>query len=352
MRGEVSSTGEERFPLRTTLTIPEPRVMRELCGELGQNLKVIGRSLRVRINQRGDQLSVSAESDRLEVAVRVLEQLHALATHGHSLHPADVDQASRLLLREPEVRLLDLYNDTIPVAGKARIHPRSPRQRDYIQSMRELPLVFGVGPAGTGKTYLAMAMAVSALFRDEVRRIILCRPAVEAGEKLGFLPGDLVAKVNPYLRPLYDALFDLVGFDRATRLIEKNVIEVAPLAFMRGRTLSHAFVILDEAQNTTIPQMKMFLTRIGLDSRVVVTGDVTQVDLPRGQHSGLADALRVLDGVEDMRAIYLNEADVVRHPLVSSIVRAYARDDARRAAASSSISRASWRPERSGGSEE
>jgi phosphate starvation-inducible PhoH-like protein len=257
----------------------------------------------------------------------VIEQLAEVSVAGHSLSSADVDQASRMLLREPSVRLIELYNDTI-AAGKKRLHPRSLRQRDYIQAMRAQSLVFGVGPAGTGKTYLAMAMAVNSLMQDRVRRIILCRPAVEAGEKLGFLPGDLVAKVNPYLRPLYDALYDLVGYERGTRLIEKGVIEVAPLAFMRGRTLSDAFVILDEAQNTTTQQMKMFLTRIGMGSRAVVTGDPTQVDLPRGARSGLADALRVLSAVVDIQVIQLTDADVVRHPLVSQIVRAYERDTA------------------------
>lgn len=317
---------DPRHPLRTSLTLADPRRARELVGELSQNLKVLSRNLGVRINFRGDQLTISGTEPKLELTLQIIGQLYELIANGHTLHPADVDQAARMLKREPDVQLLELYNDTIAATSKKRIHPRSPRQRQYIQAMRERSLVFGVGPAGTGKTYLAMAMAVSYLFRDEVKRIILCRPAVEAGEKLGFLPGDLVAKVNPYLRPLYDALFDLVGYERATRLMEKNVIEVAPLAFMRGRTLSSAFVILDEAQNTTREQMKMFLTRIGVDSRVVVTGDVTQVDLPRGQRSGLADALRILRGLRDMQIIRLTDADVVRHPLVSAIVRAYARD--------------------------
>ena len=301
-----------------------------MLGELNRNLKVLEHNISVKFSQRGNQLTVEGTSVDLMLATTVVVQLHELIMHGHHLHPSDVDQAVRLLRREPDVRLLDLYKDTVFVGTKKRrIHPRSPRQADYIQAMRDKPLVFGVGPAGTGKTYLAMAMAVSHLFRDEVRRIVLCRPAVEAGEKLGFLPGDLVAKVNPYLRPLYDALFDLVGYDRANRLIEKNIIEVAPLAFMRGRTLSEAFVILDEAQNTTAQQMKMFLTRIGLDSRVVVTGDVTQIDLPRNQRSGLVDALRILGGIDDMRVIEFTDADVVRHPLVSAIVRAYAKESQR-----------------------
>ena len=319
------SSGDDRYPHRLSLTISHPRAMRELTGELNANLKVLGRNLRVRLGARGDNLSISGEEDRVRHTVDIVEQLVGLVIAGHSLSAADVDQAARMLLREPNVRLLELYTDTI-AAGKKRLHPRSLRQRDYIQAMRDSALVFGVGPAGTGKTYLAMAMAVSSLLNEDVRRIILCRPAVEAGEKLGFLPGDLVAKVNPYLRPLYDALFDLVGYERGTRLIEKNVIEVAPLAFMRGRTLSNAFVILDEAQNTTTQQMKMFLTRIGMGSRAVVTGDPTQVDLPRGQRSGLAHALWVLGRIDDIRVITLTDADVVRHPLVSQIVRAYERE--------------------------
>ena len=320
-------SGDERFPHRLLLTISNPRAMREITGELSGNLKILGRNLRVRVSARGEQVSISGIAERVMLTAAVIEQLAEVSMAGHSLSSADVDQASRMLLREPSVRLIELYNDTI-AAGKKRLHPRSLRQRDYIQAMRAQSLVFGVGPAGTGKTYLAMAMAVNSLMQDRVRRIILCRPAVEAGEKLGFLPGDLVAKVNPYLRPLYDALYDLVGYERGTRLIEKGVIEVAPLAFMRGRTLSDAFVILDEAQNTTTQQMKMFLTRIGMGSRAVVTGDPTQVDLPRGARSGLADALRVLSAVGDIQVIQLTDADVVRHPLVSQIVRAHERDAA------------------------
>lgn len=330
VRGTVQETPDTRHPLRGTLTITDPRMLRELVGELNQHLKIIERVLSVRVSQRGDQLIVLGTSASLSVALVVLEQLCELAGTGHTLHPADVDQAVRLLSNEPDVRLADLYSDTVYVgAQKKRIHPRSTRQRQYIQAMRDHALVFGIGPAGTGKTYLAMAVALSALFRDEVRRIILCRPAVEAGEKLGYLPGDLVAKVNPYLRPLYDALYDLVGQDRSVRLIEKNIIEVAPLAFMRGRTLAGAYVILDEAQNTTPEQMKMFLTRIGPDSRVVVTGDTTQIDLPRGRQSGLVDALRILGEMEGTQVVEFEAVDVVRHALVSSIIKAYAQDATR-----------------------
>jgi phosphate starvation-inducible PhoH-like protein len=277
---------------------------------------------------------LSGPPEAMPLATRVLDELYAIAASGYPLQPSDVDQAVRLLQREPDVRLRELYNETLTLGvGKKRIHPRSPRQRQYVAAMAEHDLVFGIGPAGTGKTFLAMAVAITALMKGEVNRIVLCRPAVEAGEKLGFLPGDLTEKVNPYLRPLYDALNDLVGFDRAGRLIAKGVIEVAPLAFMRGRTLSESYVVLDEGQNSTPEQMKMLLTRIGLNSRVVVTGDLTQVDLPRGQKSGLHDTLDVLHGVPGIAVIRFTDVDVVRHPLVSEIVRAYDRREALRAEA-------------------
>ena len=300
--------------------------LRELVGELGQHLKVMGKALGVQIQQRGELLLVSGTDRSTPLAARILEELHAVVLTGHHLHASDVDQACRLLASEPDLTLLELYTEAINLGvGSRRVHPKTLRQRAYLRAIAENDLVFGVGPAGTGKTYLAMAMALGALFRNEVKRIVLCRPAVEAGEKLGFLPGDLAEKVNPYLRPLYDALHDLAGYERSSRLVGKGVIEVAPLAFMRGRTLSNSFVILDEAQNTSREQMKMFLTRIGLESRVVVTGDVTQVDLPRGQQSGLVHALEVLQQIEGMGVVRFTDVDVVRHPLVSAIVRAYER---------------------------
>ena len=260
----------------------------------------------------------------------MLEQLYGLVRRGDELAARDVREAVRMVASAPEVELDRVYEDVLQGGSKRRIGAKNLNQRRYIELIRDLDLVFSVGPAGTGKTYLAMACALAALNRHEVSRVILTRPAVEAGEKLGFLPGTLTEKVNPYLRPLYDALHDMMDIDRAARLIDRGVIEVAPLAFMRGRTLNDSFVILDEAQNTTREQMKMFLTRLGFDSKAVVTGDVTQVDLPSDRRSGLVDALRVLGGVEEIGTMRFTEADVVRHPLVQSIIRAYERREAPR----------------------
>lgn len=282
------------------------------------------------MSQRGAQIRVTGEPDAVDLAVRVLEQVYALTSTGVPVTAVDVDQACRLLRTEPGAQLLDYRAQTVLIGTRKKaIYPRTPRQRDYVRAFNDNDVVFGVGPAGTGKTYLAMAVAVAALLKDEVRRIVLCRPAVEAGEKLGFLPGDLAEKVNPYLRPLYDALYDMVDEERATRLIQKGVIEVAPLAFMRGRTLNNSFIILDEAQNSTPEQMKMFLTRLGNDSRAAVTGDLTQVDLPRHTRSGLAEAIRICDGIDRLAVVHFRDVDVVRHPLVSEIVRAYDRETAR-----------------------
>ena len=316
------------LPLRTTLVCEDQPALRELVGELGQHLKVAGKALGVRITQRGNQIDICGQDRSIDLAADIMSQLYEVTRTGYQLHAMDVDQACRMVSAEPDVRLVELYRDTISIGvGKTRVHPRSPKQRAYLHAIREKDLVFGVGPAGTGKTFLAMAMALASLFRDEVNRIVLCRPAVEAGEKLGFLPGDLNEKVDPYLRPLFDALHDLAGHDRSNRLMTKGIIEVAPLAFMRGRTLADAFVILDEAQNTTKAQMKMFLTRIGRGSRVVVTGDISQIDLPRGTRSGLVDALGVLRDIDEISAVEFSDVDVVRHPLVSAIIRAYARAD-------------------------
>ncbi len=316
-------------PLRIMLGFPSGEPFRDLVGEFDRNLTIVGDALGLRIHRRGDQVSVGGQDRSVGLGADVLEQLFEVALTGHTLSVVDVDQACRLVRSDPDVRLVDLFKDSVSVGlGKKRVHPRSVRQRAYMHTIRKHDLTFGIGPAGTGKTFLAMAMALSALLDDRVRRIVLCRPAVEAGEKLGFLPGDLAEKVNPYLRPLFDALNDLVGFDKAQRLMTKGVIEVAPLAFMRGRTLADSFCILDEAQNTTPAQMKMFLTRVGVGSQVVVTGDVTQVDLPPSQRSGLVHVLDVVRGVPGIGLTRFTDADVVRHPLVSAIIRAYDRYDA------------------------
>jgi len=330
VRSPIKSTGNPAQPARISVDFPSGAAFRSLCGELGAHFQVVSETLGVAVRQRGERVLVQGLEAGVSIAAEVLIQLFQVAELGQTLSSTDVDQACRMLRAEPDVRLDQLFRESIPIGvGRKRIHPRSIRQRAYIRDIEKHTLTFGVGPAGTGKTFLAMAMALSSLFSDEVQRIILCRPAVEAGEKLGFLPGDLTEKVNPYLRPLLDALNDLSGYDKAQRLMQRGTIEIAPIAFMRGRTLSDAFVILDEAQNTTAAQMKMFLTRIGSGSKVVVTGDVTQIDLPRGTRSGLVDALRVLEGVPRIGRVQFTDIDVVRHPLVSTIIRAYDRDGGR-----------------------
>jgi phosphate starvation-inducible PhoH-like protein len=264
------------------------------------------------------------KSTEVELARKVLEELYGVVRTGSELRARDVRQALRMVSEQPDVKLKEVYEEVLSsVGGRRRIAAKNLNQRRYIETMQARDVVFAVGPAGTGKTYLAMAMAVASLNRHEISRIVLTRPAVEAGEKLGFLPGSMAEKVNPYLRPLYDALNDMMPFEKANRLMERGVIEVAPLAFMRGRTLNDAFVILDEAQNTTSEQMKMLLTRLGHDSKVVVTGDVTQVDLPTEKRSGLIEAVELLQGIEGIDFIHFTDKDVVRHSLVQSIIRAY-----------------------------
>ncbi len=296
-----------------------------LCGHLDEHLRQIERRLGVEINNRGHQFRVIGESAAIPVTVAVLEALYR-NTRDETLTPASV----HLTLQEAGADTLvdDLEPDTDEVLIRTRrglIRGRGPNQQRYLWNIKHHDLNFGVGPAGTGKTYLAVACAVDALESSTVRRLVLVRPAVEAGERLGFLPGDMAQKIDPYLRPLYDALYEMLGFERVTKLIERGIIEVAPLAFMRGRTLNDSFIILDEAQNTTVEQMKMFLTRIGFGSTAVVTGDVTQVDLPRNVQSGLRQVLQVLKDEESIGMTFFNARDVVRHPLVQRIVNAYAR---------------------------
>lgn len=295
-----------------------------LCGENDGNLKLIEKSIGVKIFARGNTLTISGERIAAQLAQRLLSELYDILRKGHPIYPNDILSAIRILSGNNSVKLKDIFLDTIYISSKRRlITPKSLAQKLYVDAMRNYDIVFSIGPAGTGKTYLAMAMGVAALTKKEVQRIILTRPAVEAGEKLGFLPGDLLEKVNPYLRPLYDALHDMMDFETASRLLEKGVIEVAPLAFMRGRTLNDSFVILDEAQNTTSEQMKMFLTRLGFSSKAVITGDITQVDLPAGKVSGLIEAREVLSRIEGIHFSYFTEVDVVRHPLLQEIIRAY-----------------------------
>jgi phosphate starvation-inducible PhoH-like protein len=261
----------------------------------------------------------------------VLRDIRSISAEGYNLNPEDIRYALRAAQSESEyTSVKDLFLNNIPVSSKKRfIIPKTETQRQYIEAIRNYDIVIGIGPAGTGKTYLAMAMAISALLKKQISRIVLARPAVEAGEKLGFLPGDITEKFNPYLRPLYDALLDMMEAEKAAKLIERGVIEIAPLAFMRGRTLNDSFIILDEAQNTTTEQMKMYLTRLGYNSKTVITGDITQIDLPHGKASGLIEAERILNGVEGIKFVYFSERDVVRHKLVQAIVKAYERYEKR-----------------------
>ncbi len=310
------------------LEVPEGKMVTAgLWGPQDAHRRLLERRLKVRLSARGRQLTIAGGPDRVPFAERVVRELMSLVRSGQNLFLNDIEQVVKLLEGDGDVSVGELRAQTLTVTHDRRaVSPKSPNQQAYIDAMEQHDLVFAVGPAGTGKTYLAMAAAVAALRAQAVKRIILTRPAVEAGERLGFLPGSLVEKVNPYLRPLYDAMFDLMGIEQATKLVENRTIEVAPLAFMRGRTLNHAFVILDEAQNTTREQMKMFLTRLGFSAQAVVTGDMTQVDLDRGQQSGLRHAIGILEGLEGIGIARLTPVDVVRHKLVRAIVQAYDRD--------------------------
>lgn len=295
-----------------------------LYGDLNKNLQALEKSTGVKISARGTSLRISGLAHDVEVITELLNQLYELIGKGYPVYSSDFAFGLRVLESNSKARLDRIFLDKVYVTTQNRVvSPKTKNQKIYIDAIRSNDIVFGIGPAGTGKTYLAVAMAVSALTSGQVRSIILARPAVEAGEKLGFLPGDLAQKVNPYLRPLHDALNDLLGPDKAIDFLEQDIIEIAPLAFMRGRTLSNAFIILDEAQNTTREQMKMFLTRIGFDSRAVITGDTTQVDLPVKTHSGLVQARKILSNIEGIKFCSFSKADVVRHPLVQEIINAY-----------------------------
>jgi len=307
------------------ISFADNHLLKNLCGEHDKHLKLIENLEPVRIKAWGDCISIEGNEDNVRKISALLQQLYSIMEKGWHMHTSDIDYAHRILSQDSTFELARIFLDTVFISSKKRIiTPKSIAQSLYIEYMRKFDMVFAIGPAGTGKTYLAMAMAVSYLLEKKVQRIILARPAVEAGERLGFLPGDLAEKVNPYLRPLYDALYDMMDLERAGALIDKGLIEVAPLAFMRGRTLNDSFVILDEAQNTTSEQMKMFLTRLGFGSKAIITGDVTQVDLPQERVSGLIEAERILKKIDRIRFVHFSEIDVVRHPLVQDVIKAYA----------------------------
>ncbi|HEX9114222.1 MAG TPA: PhoH family protein [Nitrospirota bacterium] len=312
-----------------SLIIHNEHSLPSLYGDLDKNLRLIEQTYGVNVHARGNRIQIEGDEKSVASVERLIIQLADMLAEGVITDKDDVNHAIQAFSADPAAALKDIFQKTIPVSSRKRpVSPKNETQRTYVDAIRRHDVVFGIGPAGTGKTYLAMAMAVSALLRREVSRIILVRPAVEAGEKLGFLPGDLYEKVNPYLRPLYDALYDMIESEKANKLVERGDIEIAPLAFMRGRTLNDSFIILDEAQNTTSEQMKMFLTRLGFNSKTVITGDVTQIDLPNGRASGLIEVQAILDGVEGIRFIHFTNRDVVRHKLVQQIVKAYERYEA------------------------
>jgi phosphate starvation-inducible PhoH-like protein len=316
--GKISENNQSR------LIFSDIELARQLFGEFNSNLQRIADALDVSINARGNTVFIQGDSIASSLAKNILNQLYGLLENSFPIYPNDVDYAVRILSEDDRIKLKDIFLDTVYVTSKKRsVIPKSLAQKEYIDAIRSSDMVFGIGPAGTGKTYLAMAMAVAALSKSEVDRIILTRPAVEAGEALGFLPGDLAEKVDPYLRPLYDALHDMMRFEKVSNLTDQGVIEVAPLAFMRGRTLNDSFIILDEAQNTTSEQMKMFLTRLGFNSKAVITGDITQIDLPVDKPSGLVEAKNILQGIEGIKIVFFSKKDVVRHGLVQEIIKAY-----------------------------
>jgi phosphate starvation-inducible PhoH-like protein len=316
---------------QTKLTLPDIDLAKQLFGEHNSNLKKIAETTGVTIHARGSTLFINGDRIASNLAQNIINQLYSLLKDKYPVYPDDIDYAARVLSGDDRINLKDIFLDTVYITSKKQsITPKSLAQKKYIDAIRNYDMVFGIGPAGTGKTYLAMAMAVAALSQGEVNRIILTRPAVEAGEALGFLPGDLSEKVDPYLRPLYDALHDMMRFEKVSNLTDQGIIEVAPLAFMRGRTLNDSFIILDEAQNTTSEQMKMFLTRMGFSSKAVITGDITQIDLPAEKSSGLVEAKDILQGIDGIKIVFFSKDDVVRHRLVHDIIKAYEDLDAER----------------------
>jgi phosphate starvation-inducible protein PhoH and related proteins len=314
----LAETLSKEIQLKDTAQLPQ------IFGINDAHLRLIGKGFHVRLLAREHGLSIQGEPQAVRKTEQLLQELCELMASGYTIDSHDLRLMLRLYESSPHPDIRRIFSDRIPVPSRRRyVSPKTEGQKIYVDAIRHHDIVFAIGPAGTGKTYLAMAMAVSSFFNKEIERIILVRPAVEAGEKLGFLPGDLQEKVNPYLRPLYDALYDTMEFERAQKLMERGTIEIAPLAYMRGRTLNDSFIILDEAQNTTSEQMKMFLTRLGFNSKAVITGDVTQVDLAPGKVSGLVEVQDVLRGIADIRFVYFTERDVVRHELVQQIIRAY-----------------------------
>ncbi|MDY6990379.1 MAG: PhoH family protein [Thermodesulfobacteriota bacterium] len=321
---ETQGRAQPLDPPGIRITLEDNVLAKALFGEHNGHLRQIARALGVETHARGNTVNIRGDTIATALAQRLLLELYGLLEEGYPIYPSDIDHAIAILSSNDGARLKDIFLDTVYITSKKRpITPKGVAQKEYIDAMRTHDIVFGIGPAGTGKTYLAMAMAVSFLTKGQVNRIILTRPAVEAGESLGFLPGDLYEKVNPYLRPLYDALHDMMRFEKASQLIQQGAIEVAPLAFMRGRTLNDSFVILDEAQNTTSEQMKMFLTRLGFSSKAVITGDITQIDLPNGKISGLVETKDILQGIKGISFVLFSKKDVVRHQLVQEIIKAY-----------------------------